>query len=636
MTPLTVMQTGQCACTTDTNNKEQTREASLIMNKNFSQFSLILVTAILAAVTPRAVEAGSEYTGVYHGTFSATFDDGEFSLFAHPDGTFTVMGVDAIDEEGFIEDNVAIAGNGSFNFNTDLGDTVTGSFTGNGVSGTYTGPDGPGTFAGTRSAETGLFEEPGGFYEGTTAGTFVDGVINGTFTGLVSVSADAAGGGYFYVDLTLFVGGAMVDTGQTGGPITVDSAGNVNGTTADGLTVAGTIDLATMTGSGTVIRPGTVDGTWMISREDVLFKPFSALVTLPDANGTGSPDIATLLFDTNAGVCSLIVKDGADGGDILSVDFGGVRPIAIDVVPDINGTGRAEVAVLYRDAEANIRADVVDSGDGAFIRTVNFAPAFDPRGFGVVPDAPGGPALATLGVNIGGDVRAQVKTALTGSLVATVQFAPNFPPLFMTVTPDVTGNGVSELGVLGIDAMGNVRVQIKDAALGTLLHWIQYARTFSPFGMTSVANADGAGNSAISVLGVNFADGRVRAQTKFVATRMSVGTGFISFSNQYAPFGFTSVSDGNGNNADELVYLGVNPTTNQVRAQVKDVLARTLLRQVFFATTFPPKDFEAGADINGNTVDELYVLGRNANNGNNRVQIKDTLSAAQIQAIFFP
>ncbi len=609
------------------------------MNKNKPLSVAIRLLSLCLFCIPLHSLASSEFAGVYGGTFSATFDNGEFAMYVDAHGKMTVMGYDTIDEEGYKGEDIPVADDGSFNFDTNLGDSVVGLFTPTGVSGTYTGPDGPGTFAGVKSPPSGFFEIAGGLYEGTMSGSFVDEGTAGTFAGDLTVTVDAVGSGFMYADVNLFVGGVFQENVQIGALVSVDPAGNVTGTLPDNVAVAGTMNTNAFTGTGTFLEPppDTVNGTWNISRVGVLYKPINALAVLADANGNTAPEFAALVFDKNTLSYNVHVKDSSTGDVVRVIDFGQIKAVAMDVAPDQNGNGVDEIVVLGIESITSIRAQVRDGLTGDLLRSISFAAQFVPVAIGVIPnvDGAGAVGVVVLGVNASGDVRAQIKNALTGALITTVQFATNFPPKFMGVVPDVTGDGIPELAVLGIDVIGTVRVQLKDITTGMRIRWIQYARSFPPLDMKVVPNADGTGAPAISVLGKNTTTGRVRVQTKYAATGTLVGaTGFVFFSPTYEFRFFTVVRDVSGNNADELAYLGVN-VTGTVRVQVKDTFLASLIRQVFFAQTFPPKGFASGESANGNNTDDLFVLGKNAN-GVHRVQVKDPLTASQIGTYFVP
>ncbi|MFB3105701.1 MAG: hypothetical protein ACE1ZA_12380, partial [Pseudomonadales bacterium] len=81
----------------------------------------------------------------------------------------------------------------------------------------------------------------------------------------------------------------------------------------------------------------------------------------------------------------------------------------------------------------------------------------------------GGAEIGVVGVNATGTVRAQVKEIADGTKVATINFSKAYPPLDAIAVNSVAGTGQNEIAVLGENASDQHRLQIKDLLTGNLV-----------------------------------------------------------------------------------------------------------------------------------------------------------------------
>ena len=81
----------------------------------------------------------------------------------------------------------------------------------------------------------------------------------------------------------------------------------------------------------------------------------------------------------------------------------------------------------------------------------------------------GSPEMAVLGVHEAGYILAQIRDIQTGLLINNVFFNQHFPPQDFAVVPDISGNSVPELGVLGRHEIGYVLMQLRDASTGSVV-----------------------------------------------------------------------------------------------------------------------------------------------------------------------
>jgi ELWxxDGT repeat protein len=170
-------------------------------------------------------------------------------------------------------------------------------------------------------------------------------------------------------------------------------------------------------------------------------------------------------------------------GDIVGNYFLGVRWRAIEMqtLPDLDGNGVGEVATLLRrPTDGVVQIQVRDAATGALVSRVNTI-GRGVKAWRIVQIRPltfnGVPALATLATRReDGRVQVRIQNAATGAALNTVFFRPAPWELqaHFEVVPDFTGNGEPELAVpmRNADSLARV-VQIRDAASGSVIRNIQ-------------------------------------------------------------------------------------------------------------------------------------------------------------------
>jgi parallel beta-helix repeat protein len=154
-------------------------------------------------------------------------------------------------------------------------------------------------------------------------------------------------------------------------------------------------------------------------------KEFLAIAPVPDLNGSGSEEFALLLRNTETNVCFVEVKDGATGKRISQIRFvgAGYQPVALAALADMDGNAASELAVLH------VHKD-------------------------------------------NGKVAVHVRDGLSGQPVSTVPFggATTCTPKDLTVMQDMNGNGSPELAVLCVNGRKTTtELVVKDALTGQLL-----------------------------------------------------------------------------------------------------------------------------------------------------------------------
>ncbi len=254
--------------------------------------------------------------------------------------------------------------------------------------------------------------------------------------------------------------------------------------------------LGTQSGKVRVLVRDTVNRTLV---SNVAFNPNIAplaLTTLPDMDGNGVTELAALGQRGSDGRVFVQVKDPVNKNLINLIPFlVSDTPVAVAPLPDTDGNGSPELAVLSkRIADGAVRVQLRDALSDANLGTVGgFHSAFEPKALAVLPDINGNGQreLAVLGVRASdGRVRVEVRDSPSGTLVNVVLFDPDYDPQALAAVPDLDGNGIVELAVLGVRADGVARVQMRDAATDAQVKNVGFGSTLSPQGVLGLTVFD--------------------------------------------------------------------------------------------------------------------------------------------------
>jgi hypothetical protein len=95
-----------------------------------------------------------------------------------------------------------------------------------------------------------------------------------------------------------------------------------------------------------------------------------------------------------------------------------------------------------------------------------------------------------------------------------------------------------------------------------------------------------------------------------------------------------TMPDINGNDADEIVAVGVDPATQNVRVQVRDSASAATHYNIWLGNTNQAVDVALINDINGNGVRDLAIL-LETPTGTGRVRVQDGLNGSFIRNLFY-
>ena len=218
---------------------------------------------------------------------------------------------------------------------------------------------------------------------------------------------------------------------------------------------------------------------------DAGFAPLR-VASVPDQNGNGAPELAVL--EVNGNAARVEIRDAKGGAFIRQVSLASpqsLQPRDLAILPDLNQNGSVELAVLARSAVAgnSDKVAIHDSVTGQLIRNVSFGTGGEPQQLVVVPDINGNGA-DELAVMREGSMRVVVEDSQTGQAVSVLTYKSTYRPFELAVVTDFSGNGLPEIAVWGVRATdGKVKVVVSDVATR---QWLGAGY----FGTTTAVRAD--------------------------------------------------------------------------------------------------------------------------------------------------
>lgn len=341
------------------------------------------------------------------------------------------------------------------------------------------------------------------------------------------------------------------------------------------------------------------------------------------SSGPDAPGVALSMMNP-AGTRYTAYVYSPSGAQLVSIiPLTPEKLVGVASIPDLDGNGADEIGSLELTSEGWVVAKVKDSLTGELISKMSFDPAYHPAGLRTVPPAALGSSsgLAVLGINSDGRPRVQLRDATSGALISRVFFDPAFAPFAFEVLGDLDGNGIPEFVVFGVDAHGRVRAQVKDGLTGELVSMVWFDRTFRPV-QAVVLDMTGDGRvDALAVLGEN-AQGVYRVQVKDAVSGAPLAN--VRFESGYTPTQLLAISDADGSGAPELGVLQVD-AEGRVRLQVKDARTGNPVRIVSFPGGYDPRFVFASASGGPAGGVSVAYLGRSGV-GNVLLQVVDIMS----------
>ena len=357
---------------------------------------------------------------------------------------------------------------------------------------------------------------------------------------------------------------------------------------------------------------------------------FTAIVSLGDLNGNGSSEVGVAF----PGSTRVHIRDGSTDALITDIDFGADVAFDMAVLPDLDASGDPEIAILQQQASGQVRVQTRDSVTGNVTKNLWYGQQYEPVSMDVVADYSGNglPEIAVLGSEAGTDaVRVQIQDVSTGFLDNVFLGTQSIAKGLVSVA-DTSGNGVPEMGILGVlKANDQVRMQMWDADTATFQSNVWFAKVYQPQATITMPDINTNGSDEIVAMGVDPATQNIRVQVRDSDTTATLYNIWLGAVNEAVDIAL--INDINSDGVADLAVLLKTPDgTGRVRVQ--SGLNGNFIRNLFYSVVESPIGLAVMADYSGNGFEELAVLGENA--GVRHVQILDTSSGSQVNRIDYP
>jgi hypothetical protein len=360
-------------------------------------------------------------------------------------------------------------------------------------------------------------------------------------------------------------------------------------------------------------------------------KPVS-VVSFADINGNGFSELAIVV---RGGSNHVHIRDG-DTGDLISdINFGDDPVAAIAVVDDISGNGMPEIALLGTRPSNNVRVQVKDSVTGAVVNNIFYGSAYSAADMTVLPDtnSNGADELMVVGTDVAGGVRVQARDTLTDSATSTTYYGNKVPPQDVLVVPDVSANAESEVLMHGrVTANFQGRAQMRDTSTKALVRNFFFGTSYVPIELAVIGDVSGDGIPDLAQLARRDDTGATRILVKRTDTGATVSTAYTGSTD--IPVAVVGIGDANGNSMPDVALLVQRPDAT-AKVVIRDGATGVFIRNIFAGAVSNPVAMTLVNDLDSSGDPELAILGDD-NAGTRRVQIKDSISGAQVNTIDFP
>jgi len=364
--------------------------------------------------------------------------------------------------------------------------------------------------------------------------------------------------------------------------------------------------------------------------------PLPVICAVPDAGVGGVPGIAV----TMPGSTRVHIRDGSTDALITDIDFGSDLAFDMAVLPDLDASGDPEIAILQQQASGQVRVQARDSVTGLVTSNFWYGLQYEAVSMAVVPDynSNGFPEIAVLGSEAGTDaVRVQIKDSDTTTTLDNIFLGTQSIATDLVSVSDTNGNGIPEIGILGVlKANDHVRMQVWDpipplVAPAEFQTNVWYGKVYQPQSTISIPDINSNGSDEIVAVGVDPATQNIRVQVRDSDTTDTLFNIWLGNVNEAVDIAL--VNDINSNGFPDLAVLLKTPAGGG-RVRIQDGGTGAFIRNLFFSVVENPVGLAVMPDYSGNGFDELAALGESA--GVRHVQILDTNTGGQVNRIDFP
>jgi hypothetical protein len=359
---------------------------------------------------------------------------------------------------------------------------------------------------------------------------------------------------------------------------------------------------------------------------------FTDIAALPDINSNGFADVAVIV---QAASSHVHIRDGSTDALITDINFGDDPVAAMVVIDDVSGNGMPEIALLGTRPGGNVRVQIKDSSTGATVNNIFYGSGYSAVDMAVLADTDsnGADEIAVVGASPSGGVRVQARDSLTDADTSTTFYGTKVPPLDVVTIPDVSGNGEPEVLMHGqVTSTSQTRAQVKDSATSAFIRNVFFGTVYAPVELVVVQDISGDGVPDLAHLGRRQDTGAVRIQMKRTDNGQTIANAFTGTGS--VPIALVGIGDANGNTSPDVAMLVKEPD-GTAKIVVRDGSTGAFIRNIFAASVSNPVAMALVEDLDSSGEPELAVLGEKSD-GTVRVQIKDSVSGAQINNVDFP
>ncbi len=330
------------------------------------------------------------------------------------------------------------------------------------------------------------------------------------------------------------------------------------------------------------------------------------LTSVPDLDGLGGDEVAALFSN-------VVVRDAASGEGILETSLaprGGWDAVDFEPLPDLDGNGSAELAILARERN-RIRIFVRDALTGDLLSTVPLRRNRHPLDLEVIPGDGRDPAsLVTLTRRgLGGRTWLTV-SGPSGENDLDVPLPADFEPLDLEVTPALVRGGTPALIVLGESGPGDrARLLAVDPETGRLLADWKLRDGLVPLDLEIVQDGRKAPGLAAVLVEKN-TNGAVRVLTTDLQTGATVKT--MRFGKRYRALDLEPEPGRRGSVGPTVALLEArrsDGSSGKVRVSSRNAFSGRRLGTAKFPGVLLSLDLALVRDLDGSGAYEAAVLG---------------------------
>jgi uncharacterized repeat protein (TIGR03806 family) len=316
------------------------------------------------------------------------------------------------------------------------------------------------------------------------------------------------------------------------------------------------------------------------------FTPVAAAV-LPDTDGDGVAELAVLAARNADGRMIVQLKDLDGSGAARQVWFAtGHTPLALAVITgDADGNGVPELAVLStRASDGRGVVEVKNAAGATGTQTFWLPPGYVPYDLEIVPDADGNgvPDIAVLARrNSDGRVLTQIANADGSGVRHSVWFAYDQTPIDLAVVPDKEADGAPDVALLSSRAGdGSLLVEVRNAAgePKPTVFWL--GTGYTGIALDTIAPVDGSLTPEVGVLAQRVSDGRILVTARNAAGADTQRT--IEFPVGYTARGLATFDDVDDNGIEEPAVLMTRDTDGTRLVQSRNAFGAAATRSYLF------------------------------------------------------